>query len=32
MRNYGVLNGPNGEPILILDPTRDEEDICDGFL
>lgn len=32
MRNYGILSGPNGETLMILDPTKDEELICDGFL
>lgn len=32
MRNYGGVESSSGETVLILDPSRDEEEICDGFL
>ncbi len=32
MRTYGVLQGPNDEPVLVLDPTKAEEKVCEGFL
>ena len=32
MRTYGILSGPNAEPVLILDPSAQEEMVCEGFL